>query len=120
MGGGRFSGAGGGDQAMEGRQQPHHGDAAQAEGRRRPRRQQRTGAQPHLIQRARAAGIQHLALLALEEIEPQRHARHVGVHQQVDRSRCLVVRFGGVEDEAVILRADQSQTQPEGAVPLTV
>ena len=87
--------------------------------------QQRALAQPHLVERLRAAGVADLRRIAAEIEHRQRRARHVGIEQQVHRPGRLVVGLGGVEDEAVLAAvgaalARQRQPEMERAVAVAV
>ncbi len=65
-----------------------------------------------------------LARIAAEIIEAERHARHTRIHDEVDRSRRLVVGFGGVEDEAILALGvtlmGQREADAEGTVAMAV
>src|SRR5580704_19308522 len=56
-------------------EEAHQGEAAHAERRREPWPQQRALAQPHLVERLRAAGIAHLGRIAAEIEHGERRAR---------------------------------------------
>ena len=88
------------------------------------RPQQRAFAQPHLVERLRAAGIADLRRIAAEIEHAERHAGHVGIHQQVHRTGRLVVGRGGVEDETVVAvrpaLARQREAQMERTVAVAV
>ena len=121
MRGGCFR-TGGVDQPVQRGQHPHHCHATHAKRRREARAQQRALAQDDLVEGARATGIAYLRRIAAQKIQREGGARHVLVHQVVDRAGCLVVGFAGIEDETVVISTGQREPdmQRAGAMAIAV